>query len=88
MTTLARISQLEASQSALQRRLRDREDELKAKKQLLERVQDELLAAEMETNVALEDRNRVERENRALVGRLIGEKEAEVEKMNRIGGWH
>lgn len=88
MTTLARISQLEASQSALQRRLRDREDELKAKKQLLERVQDELLAAEMETNVALEDRNRVEEENRALVGRLIGEKEAEVEKMNRIGGWH
>lgn len=85
--TTARLTQLEASNASLARKLRDREDELRRKKELLERVQDELLAAEMQVNVAEGERRRVEVENRELVGRLVGEKEVEVERMNRMGGW-
>lgn len=51
-------------------------------------MQDDLMAAEMQVNIVEEAKKRVEEENRELVGRLLGKKEVEVERMNRAGGWH
>lgn len=66
----------------------DREHELREKRDLLEKVQDELLAAEMQVNVAEGEKERVVGENRDLVKRLLEGREEEVERMNRVGGWN
>lgn len=71
----------------LERRLRDRDSELREKTRLLERVQDELVGTEMQVNVAEQEKERLKRENEELVARLVGEREVEVQKMNRQSGW-
>lgn len=84
----ARLNALNAQKTNTERKLRDRESELKEKARLVESVQDELVAAEMAANVVEERAQRLEAENRDLVERWMKRKGKEADEMNKGSGWH
>ncbi|KXS97448.1 hypothetical protein AC578_7380 [Pseudocercospora eumusae] len=73
--------------SALERKLRDREDELAGKSKLLEKAQDEMVSLQLQLNVVERRREEVEVENRGLVRRWVERMGVEVERVNRGSGW-
>ena len=77
-----RISKLSAGVTQMSVRVRDRNDELKAKSKMLEEVQDQIVALNLELNMSEEKAKRLEDENRELVGRWMKRKGKEVEEMN------
>lgn len=74
-TTSRSLGALQSQKLALERRLRDRDSELKEKGRMLERVQDEMVGLEMQVNVAEQEKARVKKENEELAKRLVGEAE-------------
>lgn len=73
--------------AALERKLKDRDAELKGKTQLIEQVQDEMVGMEMAVNVAEERAKKLEEENRELVDRWMKRTGKEAEDMNVGSGW-
>lgn len=73
--------------AALETKLRDREEEIREKRRLVERVQDEMVGLEMEINVTGEKLLELQRENEELVRRWMETKGREAEKMNQGFGW-
>ena len=73
--------------AALETKLRDREEEIREKKRLVERVQDEMVGLEMEINVTGDKMVELRRENEELVRRWMETKGKEAEKMNQGSGW-
>lgn len=83
-------SQLNTSNSqkaALERKLRDREEELRQKKKFADDAQDEVVALQLQLNLAEEKGERVRRENEELVRRWVERMGVEVERVNREEGW-
>ncbi|KAL7270052.1 autophagy protein 16, interacts with Atg12p-Atg5p [Rhizina undulata] len=70
-----------------ERRTKDLEEELKEKSRLIQNLEDEILAFEIQLNVATEKKSAVERENKELVERLMLWKANEAEQMNRLSKW-
>lgn len=88
--TSSLTSQLNLSntqKSALERKLRDREEELRQKKKFADDAQDEVVALQLQLNLSEEKGEKVRRENEELVRRWVERMGVEVERVNREGGW-
>ncbi|KAJ4391158.1 autophagy protein 16, interacts with Atg12p-Atg5p [Gnomoniopsis smithogilvyi] len=76
------LSALTAERDALARKVRDQASELRGKKDLLQQVQDEMLALEMELNSSNAARARLTKENKDLVERWMLRVAGEANAMN------
>ncbi|KAH7132562.1 autophagy-related protein 16 [Dendryphion nanum] len=77
-----RIVHLERIKEQLERRAKDRTEELKGKGRFVEEVQDEMVAIELQLNMAERDRDKLKKENEDLTRRWMEKMEAEARKMN------
>lgn len=77
-----RIAQLEKIKEQLERRMRDRADEIKGKGKLFDTVQDENLALHLELNMAEQEKEKLRKENEELTRRWVDKMEAEAKTMN------
>lgn len=82
-----RIAQLEKHRAHLERRGKDRQEELKGKGRFVEEIQDELVALNLQLNVAEQDRERLKKENDELTRRWVSKMEDEASRMNEQMGW-
>ena len=77
-----RIAQLEKAKEQLERRVRDRADELKGKGKFVEDVQDEMVALNLQLNMMEKENEKLKRENEDLTRRWMEKMEAEASRMN------
>lgn len=82
-----RIEFLERVKEQLERKLRDRAEELKGKGRLVEEVQDEMVALNLQLNVAEQNAERLKKENEELTRRWVDKMEKEAEEMNTRSKW-
>lgn len=71
----------------LERKVKDREEEIRGKAKLVEEAQDEMVSLQLQVNMAESKREEVERENKELVERWMKRMGEEVERVNRGSGW-
>ena len=81
------IRELTTERKKLTTRLRDREDELRAKNKLVADVQDELAVLNLQLNVVEKRRKEKEEENKQLVERYMERVGQEADAMNRANKW-
>ncbi|CAK4034377.1 Hypothetical predicted protein [Lecanosticta acicola] len=86
-TTTAQLQTLTRQKTDIERRLRDREEELRQKRKFVENAQDEMVALQLQLNLSEEKRERAERENGELVERWMRRMGEEAESMNRESRW-
>jgi hypothetical protein len=67
--------------------MKDRADELKGKGSLVEQVQDEMVALNLQLNMAEQEKERLQKENAELTRRWVEKMEGEAAKMNDRMGW-
>jgi chromosome segregation ATPase len=82
-----RIEQLEKIKSALERRGKDRADELKGKGRFVEEVQDEMVALNLQLNMAEQEKEKLKKDNEELTRRWMQRMEEEATRMNDKMGW-
>lgn len=70
-----------------ERGLQDRDEELKGKSKLVEQAQDEMVALELQFNLAEQRSEKLERENKELVERWMKKMGEEAERVNRDSRW-
>jgi chromosome segregation ATPase len=70
-----------------ERKLQDRDEELRGKSKMVEQAQDEMVALELQFNLAEQRSERLERENKELVERWMKRMGEEAEKVNRDSRW-
>ncbi|QIW95276.1 hypothetical protein AMS68_000794 [Peltaster fructicola] len=83
----AQIATLSRAKLDSERKLRDRDAELKGKAALVGRTQDEMVSLEMQLNMAEEKAEKLSRENKDLVDRWMKRMGEEAEKINRDSKW-
>ncbi|KAH6969043.1 autophagy-related protein 16 [Fusarium avenaceum] len=76
------IRDLTADRSSLTTRLKDREYELREKRKLIEQVQDEMIALNLQMSMAEKERDKVKKENKELVDRWMKRMAQEADAMN------
>ncbi|CAK7210632.1 autophagy protein 16, interacts with Atg12p-Atg5p [Sporothrix curviconia] len=76
------IRTLTAERNALAIKVRDRDEELHGKSKLVEDVQDELIALNLQLNIAEQQRDKIKKENKDLVDRWMRRMGQEAEAMN------
>lgn len=76
------LAALTAERDTLARKVRDQASELRGKKELLQQVQDEMLALEMELNASNAARAKLNKENKDLVERWMVRVAGEANAMN------
>ncbi|CAK7216596.1 autophagy protein 16, interacts with Atg12p-Atg5p [Sporothrix bragantina] len=76
------IRTLTAERNALATKVRDRDEELRGKSKLVEDVQDELIALNLQLNIAEQQRDKIKKENKDLVDRWMRRMGQEAEAMN------
>lgn len=81
------IERLEKIRAALERRGKDRADELKGKGRFVEEVQDEMVALNLQLNMAEQEKEKLKKENDELTRRWVQKMEDEARKMNDRMGW-
>jgi chromosome segregation ATPase len=82
-----RIDQLEKVKANLERRGKDRVDELRGKGKFVEDIQDEMVALTLQLNMAEQEKERLKKENDELTKRWVQKMEEEAKKMNDRMGW-
>jgi len=82
-----RIAQLENANKSLERKVKDRAEELKGKGQFVEQVQDELLALQLQLNMMERENEKLKQDNEELTRRWVAAKEEEAKIMNDRMGW-
>lgn len=88
ITTLRKqLATLNAEKSGVERRLRDRESELREGRKLVESVQDEMVGLEMQLNVKEERVGALEKENGELVERWMKKVGEDAKRLNVGSGW-
>jgi len=70
-----------------ERKLQDRDEELRGKSKMVEQAQDEMVALELQFNLAEQRSEKLERENKELVERWMKRMGEEAEKVNRDSRW-
>jgi chromosome segregation ATPase len=70
-----------------ERKLHDRDEELRGKSKMVEQAQDEMVALELQFNLAEQRSEKLERENKELVERWMKRMGEEAEKVNRDSRW-
>ncbi|EFX02265.1 autophagy protein [Grosmannia clavigera kw1407] len=76
------IRTLTNERNALLIKVRDRDEELRGKSKLVEDVQDELIALNLQLNIAEQQRDKIREENKQLVDRWMQRMGQEAEAMN------
>lgn len=71
----------------LERKLKDRDEELRQKKKLVEDVQDEVVALTIQFNAVEREKEKLRGDNAELVRRWMERMRTEVERTNRESGW-
>jgi chromosome segregation ATPase len=82
-----RIAQLEKVRVNLERRGKDRNDELKGKGKFVEDIQDEMVALTLQLNMAEQEKEKLKKENDDLTKRWVKRMEEEAKQMNDRMGW-
>jgi chromosome segregation ATPase len=82
-----RIEQLEKVKANLERRGKDRVDELKGKGKFVEDIQDEMVALTLQLNMAEQEKQKLKKENDDLTKRWLQKMEEEAKRMNDRMGW-
>ncbi|KAH7068009.1 autophagy-related protein 16 [Paraphoma chrysanthemicola] len=82
-----RIEQLEKVKANLERRGKDRVDELKGKGKFVTDIQDEMVALNLELNMAIQEKDKLKKENDELTKRWMKKMEEEAKLMNDRMGW-
>ncbi|KAI3530785.1 autophagy protein 16 [Colletotrichum filicis] len=77
-----KVRSLTAENTVLTTKLRDREHELREKRKLVENVQDEMIAMNLQVTMAEKERDRVKTENKELVDRWMKRMAQEADAMN------
>jgi chromosome segregation ATPase len=77
-----RIAQLEKLKENLERRVRDRADELKGKGKFVTDVQDEMVALNLQLNMLEKENEKLKKENGDLTRRWMEKMEQEALSMN------
>jgi hypothetical protein len=70
-----------------ERKLRDREEEIRGKAKLVEEAQDEMVSLQLQLNMAEQKKEELQKENGQLVERWMRRMGEEVERVNRDAGW-
>ncbi|KAL6711442.1 autophagy protein 16, interacts with Atg12p-Atg5p [Coniothyrium glycines] len=81
------IERLTKHKANLERRGKDRAEELKGKGKLFEDVQDELVALNIQLNMAEQEKEKLKKENDDLTQRWVKKMEEEAQRMNDRMGW-
>ncbi|KPM34716.1 hypothetical protein AK830_g11857 [Neonectria ditissima] len=76
------VRDLTADRSTLHTRLKDRDFELREKRKLIEQVQDEMIAMNLQMAMAEKERDKVKKENKELVDRWMKRMAQEADAMN------
>ncbi|OQO10330.1 hypothetical protein B0A48_04688 [Cryoendolithus antarcticus] len=92
LSTQQRLSQqqltvLTKQKQDVDRKLRDRDEELRGKSKLVEQAHDEMAALGLQLNVAEVRSERLEKENKELVERWMRRMGEEAERVNRDSKW-
>jgi uncharacterized protein involved in exopolysaccharide biosynthesis len=82
-----RIEQLERVKANLERRGKDRVDELRGKGKFVEDIQDEMVALTLQLNMAEQEKEKLKKENDDLTRRWVQKMEEEARRMNDRMGW-
>lgn len=86
-TSTGQVAQLTRQKAEAERRLRDRDEELRGKGRLVEQAQDEMVALGLQLNMAEQRSEKLTRENKELVDRWMKRMGEEAETMNRDSKW-
>lgn len=92
LTTQQRASQAQTTvltrqKAELERKLRDRDEELRGKSKMVEQAHDEMVAQGLQLNLAEDRSAKLEKENRELVDRWMKRMGEEAERVNRDSKW-
>jgi chromosome segregation ATPase len=92
LSTQQKVSQSQVATLSKQvldaeRKLQDRDEELRGKSKMVEQAQDEMVALELQFNLAEQRSEKLERENKELVERWMKRMGEEAEKVNRDSRW-
>lgn len=82
-----KIAQLEKVRVNLERRGKDRVDELRGKGKFVEDIQDEMVALTLQLNMAEQEKEKLKKENEDLTRRWVKKMEEEASRMNDRMGW-
>jgi hypothetical protein len=78
---------LEKEILSLKRRISDKDEEIREKQKLAERVQDDMISLTLEVNMAEERAGRLQKENKELVDRWMKEMGSRADTKNKESGW-
>jgi chromosome segregation ATPase len=92
LSTQQKVSQSQVATLSRQvleaeRKLQDRDEELRGKSKMVEQAQDEMVALELQFNLAEQRSEKLEKENKELVERWMKRMGEEAEKVNRDSRW-
>ncbi|KAF7955809.1 hypothetical protein EAE96_004732 [Botrytis aclada] len=77
---------LTRERNILERKIRDRDEELRAKTKGFHDVQDEMISLNLQLNIAEQNEKRAKAENKELIDRWMAQKGREADEMNKKFG--
>ena len=80
-------ARLSVDRGILEKKVRDRDDEVKGHKKIIENLQDEILTLNIQLDLADQAKSRVIKENQDLIARWMAHKAEEAEKMNNASNF-
>lgn len=86
-TSTSQITLLTRQKTEAERKLRDRDEELRGKSRLVEQAQDEMVALGLQLNMAEQRSEKLTKENKDLVDRWMKRMGEEAEQMNLESKW-
>jgi chromosome segregation ATPase len=86
-SSATQIAHLTRQKTDVERRLRDRDEELRGKTKLAEDAQDEMVALGLQLNISEQKADKLKAENEELVQRWMKRMGEEAERVNRDSKW-
>lgn len=83
----AQIFSLTKQKTELERKVRDRDEEVRGKSKMVEQAHDEMVAQGLQLNLAEDRSAKLEKENKELVERWMKRMGEEAERVNRDSRW-
>ncbi|TGO68325.1 hypothetical protein BOTNAR_0026g00120 [Botryotinia narcissicola] len=80
------LETLTRERNILERKIRDRDEELRAKTKGFHDVQDEMISLNLQLNIAEQNEKRAKAENKELIDRWMAKKGREADEMNKRFG--
>ncbi|KAF7899849.1 hypothetical protein EAF00_004185 [Botryotinia globosa] len=80
------LETLTRERNLLERKIRDRDEELRAKTKGFHDVQDEMISLNLQLNIAEQNEKRAKAENKELIDRWMAQKGREADEMNKKFG--